>query len=1141
MAGTIATLLVRLGVDFADFEKKIGQAERTFAKTGRKLESIGASLTKGLTLPLVAVGGVAVAAALKIDDAMDTIRTTTGKTGQDFEALGESFRSVLGTVPSSVEDVATAIGTLSVRTGATGERLEDLSRQMLNLARLTKSDVGPLIESTSKIFGDWRVSTEKQSEALDFLFKTSQQTGISVGTLSETLTQFGAPLRDLGFSLEEAATLLGKFEKEGVNTEAVLAGMRTGLGKLAKAGEEPAETFKRLIKTIGEMSSKSDAGKLAIEAFGIKAGPQLASAIQNGRFAIDDLLKSIKDSPETINKAAKATDGFAEQFLVLKNKVLLALEPVGVQLLSVLESVMPLILNAARFLGNMAEQFSKLPGPVKLVAGAFLGLVAAIGPVTFGLGQLLLSGSALLKFLPVLKTSWVGMTGALATAGPFIAVGALLAGLLFALNETWKGVVNLKNAWDEGRFLATVSAKKDNPIRSAASSFFEWSLGLNTTIKGVKDFKFGLSTIPSVASGVATAVRGAVTPVTDLGNGLDLTGEKARALAAKLEKAKRENEAFQKSVRDLSSNALTPYTQLMTAVGLKTDEVRNLIKGLTAEGFIPASSAIQTTNNGIFDFNQLLAQTPPVVSQLDQEIKKVAETTSKFGGLLDNLGPTILAAFTGGGNALKSIGALLGNNLGLSLVKNFGTSITKKLGDTFGGIVNSILPGIGGLVGPLFEKVGGFFANLFGGEGRKTNKLRDEFIAAAGGLDKLKDIAETAGFSLDKLLSTKKVKDFEREVGALNGKIKEHEQAIADAAKRWDGLQIAVGGVNARAQSFATMFDAAAEGGQAAFERLGRFVGATFAGMVKETGDAVGALNALAPALSVLSKGMTDFGLTGTATIDRLLVMFKVVNDEGIKPIFDGLAATGQILKGFDQAGMLTASLFQDIGADIGQTFRDLQAKGVDMSVALALSQPVLQRLWEAQEIYGEITDETTRKILKQAEDQGLVGAHMKDVNSQILDVLIAIADVFGADIPDAMRKLKPVVQQTAKDFEDTFGKMRIPPIDVPVIFKSRGASVSFEGGGSFNIPGFQHGGVVSSPMVARVGEVPEAIIPLSQLDDVLGRQQAGSQELNVYVAVDPQSQRIRVLKEDERRQIQNWMDAGKIQVPTRAVRARSR
>ena len=191
----------------------------------------------------------------------------------------------------------------------------------------------------------------------------------------------------------------------------------------------------------------------------------------------------------------------------------------------------------------------------------------------------------------------------------------------------------------------------------------------------------------------------------------------------------------------------------------------------------------------------------------------------------------------------------------------------------------------------------------------------------------------------------------------------------------------------------------------------------------------------MAPAFKVLQQGVEEFGLTGTGTINALVGMFKVLNDEVTGPLFANLQATGQIFTGLQQGGLLTAELFQTVGTDIGDIFREMEAKGVDMSVALALSQPILQKLFEAQKNFGLITDETTQKMLDQAQQQGLVGDHMKDVNQKILDVLLIIADVFGAKIPDALRGLPPAARDAAKGVNDALGGIKAPKITVPVEF----------------------------------------------------------------------------------------------------------
>jgi len=153
-----------------------------------------------------------------------------------------------------------------------------------------------------------------------------------------------------------------------------------------------------------------------------------------------------------------------------------------------------------------------------------------------------------------------------------------------------------------------------------------------------------------------------------------------------------------------------------------------------------------------------------------------------FGEVLkDQLGPTLMAAFTGGGDVLKSVGGLLGGELGKRIISKFSESFSSS---GLGKVLSSVLPGLGSLLGPALSGIGKLFGKLFGGEGKKVNDMRDQFIAAAGGLDALNQKAVAAGTTLDKLLAAKKVKDFEAAVSDLNATMGEFAAEQAADAER---------------------------------------------------------------------------------------------------------------------------------------------------------------------------------------------------------------------------------------------------------------------------------------------------------------------------------------------------------------------
>lgn len=324
MALTVAELSADLAIDSRQFDTGLQGILGKFGKFGPVAAAAGGAIVAGLA--------VAVKAALDLggsfDDAYDTIRIGTGATGKELEGLQEDFKAVFADVPTDMASVSTAIADLNTRLGLTGKPLQDLSKQFIDLSRITGTDLKTNIASVTRVFGDWQISAKDQAGALDAMFRATQASGIGFDQLSTSVVKFGAPMRNLGFSFEESLALLSQFDKAGVNTQTVFAGLRQGVGKLAKEGEAVPETFSRIVGEIEAMGPGTEATALAIELFGQRAGPDLADAITGGKFAIDEMMGAISGGKDTIRGVAKDTDDWKESLNVLKNKVLVGLEPI---------------------------------------------------------------------------------------------------------------------------------------------------------------------------------------------------------------------------------------------------------------------------------------------------------------------------------------------------------------------------------------------------------------------------------------------------------------------------------------------------------------------------------------------------------------------------------------------------------------------------------------------------------------------------------------------------------------------------------------------------------------------------------------------------------------------------------------------
>ena len=346
----------------------------------KKLKAIALSPPAMFAAAAVGVGVVLYGVGKEFDEAYDRIRVGTGATGEALDILKDDFKGALAAVPDDAATVGGAIADLNTRLGLTGEPLQDITEQFLDLSRITGTDVSSNIANMTRVFGDWSVSTEDTSGTMDQMFRASQATGIGMDQLSAGLVKFGAPMRQLGFSFTESTALISQFEKEGVNSELVMGSMRIALGRMAKAGEDPIATFNRVTDEIKNAGSAGEANALALEMFGSKAGPDMAAAIREGRFEIDELHDAIANGTDTIASATDDTADMTEHMAELKNAVKVAVEPAATVIFDNLGKAMGWVTENASWLIPVVGGLAIALG-IAAAATAALNLVMALNPI----------------------------------------------------------------------------------------------------------------------------------------------------------------------------------------------------------------------------------------------------------------------------------------------------------------------------------------------------------------------------------------------------------------------------------------------------------------------------------------------------------------------------------------------------------------------------------------------------------------------------------------------------------------------------------------------------------------------------------------------------------------------------------------
>ena len=401
-----------------------------------------------------AAGKAAYDIGAQFDDAYDTIRAGTGASGDAFDELQGSMRKVAGEsigVGSDMGAIGSTLADLNTRLGLTGEPLEEMTAQFMQLQNL---GVDADINEVSKAMSGFGIEAKDMPGALDELFQVSQATGLTISELSQSAVKAGPVLRGFGFSMADSAALVGQMDKAGLDADKTLQSMQRALAEFASEGRDAPEALKETIGSIEELISAGDdaaAIDMASGIFGTRGAAQFVDAVKTGTLSVDDFMDATGATSDTIGGLAEETADFSERWDQFKNQAMLALEPIATKIFESLVPALDRAQGAFEFTLDAVKGFAEWVQKSKdwlLPLGTGLTVVAG-GLAAVAFQQKIIAAGGLIKWFKSLSSVTKLMTGVQAAfnmvmnANPIMlvvtAVAALVAGLVVFFTKTETG------------------------------------------------------------------------------------------------------------------------------------------------------------------------------------------------------------------------------------------------------------------------------------------------------------------------------------------------------------------------------------------------------------------------------------------------------------------------------------------------------------------------------------------------------------------------------------------------------------------------------------------------------------------------------------------------------------------------------
>ncbi|HDH4248428.1 TPA: phage tail tape measure protein [Staphylococcus aureus] len=801
--------LEKTTTEFEEFKKAQVEAQRMaesgWGKTSKVFESMGPKLTKmgdglksigkglmiGVTAPVLGIAAASGKAFAEVDKGLDTVTQATGATDGELKKLQNSFKDVYGNFPEDAETVGGVLGEVNTRLGFTGKELESATESFLKFSHITGSDGVQAVQLITRAMGDAGIEADEYQSVLDMVAKAAQASGISVDTLADSITKYGAPMRAMGFEMKESIALFSQWEKSGVNTEIAFSGLKKAISNWGKAGKDPREEFKKTLAEIERTPDIASATSLAIEAFGAKAGPDLADAIKGGRFSYQEFLKTIEDSQGTVNQTFKDSESGSERFKVAMNKLKL----VGADVWASIESAFaPVMEELIKKLSVAVDWFSSLSDGSKRSIVIFGGIAAAIGPVVFGLGAFISTvGNAVTVLAPLLASiakadglisflsTKVPILGTVFTAltGPIGIVLGVLAGLAVAFTIAYKKSETFRN-FVNGAI---------NSVKQTFSNFIQFIQPFIDSVKNV--FKQAVSAIVDFAKDIWSQINGFFNE-----NGISIV--QALQNICNFIKA-----IFEFILNFVIKPIMFAIWQVMQfiwpavkALIVSTwENIKGVIQGALniILGFIKFFSSLFTGNwRGVWDgIVMILKGTVQLIWNLIQLwfVGKILGVVRYFGGLLKGLISGIWGVVKGIftkslsaiWNATKSIFGFLYNSVKsiFTNMKNWLSNAWNNIKSNTVGKAHSLFTGVRSKFTSLWNATKDIFTKLRNWMSNIWNSIKDNTVGIAGRLwDKVRNIFGNMRDGLKSII----------------GKIKDHIGGMVDAIKK--GLNKLIEGLN---------------------------------------------------------------------------------------------------------------------------------------------------------------------------------------------------------------------------------------------------------------------------------------------------------------------------------------------------------
>ena len=396
---------IRAGFDLKAFSTSSQNLARQLRSSGKKMQSIGRSMSMSLSAPLAIMGGLAVKTFADFEQSMAKVQAISGAVGKDFQNLTNLAKDLGISTRFSATQVSDLMLNYS-KLGFSADEIQKITGATLNLALATGEDLAQSAEVAGATLRGFGLDATEMTMVTDVMAKSFSSSALDLNKFQVAMSSVAPVARNAGVTLQETTSMLGVLANNGVEASTSGTALRNIFLELAKQGMSFDDAM-------AQINNSTNANATAMELFG-KRGAAVASILARNQDAVAGLNSELLKSEGSAQAMAAIMDQTLEGSMMrLKS----ASEGLAIEFGEVMA---PAIGKVADFLGGLALMFANINPNIKKVIVVVGALLAVIGPLILAVGGLT-TALAFLAANPIV----------LIITGIIVAIGALVAVILY--------------------------------------------------------------------------------------------------------------------------------------------------------------------------------------------------------------------------------------------------------------------------------------------------------------------------------------------------------------------------------------------------------------------------------------------------------------------------------------------------------------------------------------------------------------------------------------------------------------------------------------------------------------------------------------------------------------------------------------